>query len=92
MYSRPARAAWRLHFCASPVFFVIAIAVGRNRFSAANIGCASPTDPAVGLKMMYGFILRQRISKSTVDLRTRRATFRFSFPQFSANLGHKRYA
>jgi hypothetical protein len=62
MYSQPARTDWRLHFSASPDFLVINTAVGRKRFSAARVRPAFVTDPAVGLKMIYGFTLRQRIS------------------------------
>src|SRR6059058_1806545 len=60
MYCRPARAACRLHFSASPLLFVIDTALGRNRFSSAKIRGASATDPAVGLKIMYGFTVEQR--------------------------------
>lgn len=55
IYRRPARTACRLHFSASPLFFVIDTALGRNCFSSVKVLCASSTDPAVGLKMMYGF-------------------------------------
>ena len=39
----------------APLLFVIETALGRNRFSFAKIRGASAPDPAVGLKIMYGF-------------------------------------